>query len=141
MAADTELGAAPDEIEHLDRLTLGEHPDDGAVHLFRFRVRAPHWSSARGWMVGAAGPYTDEGAVVDGSDQIVSTVYAAEEDDELDGHLDAILNIGLNPLRKNSAGSPVLDRPQLANDDQHANLALDIVEQLCNLGNRVPSGT
>ncbi|HPU40156.1 MAG TPA: hypothetical protein PLS63_11335 [Microthrixaceae bacterium] len=92
LAADTELGAAPDEIEHLDRLTLGEHPDDGAVHLFRFRVRAPHWSSARGWMVGAAGPYTDEGAVVDGSDQIVSSVYAAEDDDELDGHLDAILD-------------------------------------------------
>lgn len=92
LAADTELGGAPDELEHLDRVAAGEHPDDGAVHLFRFRVRAPHWSSARGWMVGAAGPYTDDGSAVDGSEAIVSSVYAAEDDDELDGHLDAILD-------------------------------------------------
>jgi hypothetical protein len=44
------------------------------------------------------------------------------------------LNIGLNPLWKNPAGPPILDRPQLAGDDQHANLAFPIVEQLCNLG-------
>jgi hypothetical protein len=30
-------------------------------------------------------------------------------------------------------GSPVLDRPQLAGDDQHANLPFPTVEQLCNL--------
>jgi hypothetical protein len=39
------------------------------------------------------------------------------------GRLGAILNLGLNPLWKNFAGSSVLDRPQLASDDQHANLA------------------
>jgi hypothetical protein len=44
------------------------------------------------------------------------------------------LNVRLNPLWKNPAGSYVLDRPQLAGDDQHANLALPIVEQLRKLG-------
>ncbi len=92
LAADTELGAAPDEIEHLDRLTLGEHPDDGAVHLFRFRVRSPHWSSARGWMIGAAGPYADDGSKVVDAELIVSSVYSAEDHDDFDGHLDSILD-------------------------------------------------
>jgi hypothetical protein len=41
------------------------------------------------------------------------------------------LNVSLNPLGKNPARPPILDRPQLAGDDQHANLALPIVRQLC----------
>ncbi len=92
LAADTELGAPPDEMEHVVCLPTGEHPDDGAVHLFRFRVASPHWSSARGWMIGAAGPYLDDGGVADGFDRFASSVYSAEDEDEIDGHLDAILD-------------------------------------------------
>lgn len=92
LAADTELGSRPDELEHLERLAAGEHPDDGVVHLFRFRLRAPHWSSARGWMVGAAGPYREDGSVAEGFDAFASSVYSAEDDDHIDGHLDTILD-------------------------------------------------
>ena len=58
---------------------------------FRFRLRAPHWSCARGWMIGAAGPFRDDGAAAVGVEPFASSVYSAEDDDELDGHLDAIL--------------------------------------------------
>jgi len=92
LAADTELGAAPDEIEHVCRVALGEHRQDGAIHLFRFRVRSPHWSSARGWMIGAAGPYADDGSKVVDAELIVSSVYSAEDHDDFDGHLDSILD-------------------------------------------------
>ncbi len=92
LSADTELGSRPDELEHLERLAAGEHPDDGVVHLFRFRLRAPHWSSARGWMVGAAGPYREDGSVADGFEAFASSVYSAEDDDHIDGHLDTILD-------------------------------------------------
>jgi hypothetical protein len=92
LAADTELGTPPDELEHLVTIAAGEHPDDGAVHLFRFRLRSPHWSSARGWMVGAAGPFREDGSVADGFEAFASSVYAAEDEDDLDGHLDAILD-------------------------------------------------
>jgi hypothetical protein len=73
LATETELGTTPDEVEHLATLTLPprgpRHPsrltgnagDEERVELFRFRLRAPHWSFARGWMVGAAGPYTVDG--------------------------------------------------------------------------------
>lgn len=91
LAADTELGSSPDEMEHVVRLATGEHPDDGAVHLFRFRLSSPHWSSARGWMIGAAGPYRDDGGPADGFERFASSIYSAEDDDELDGHLDSIL--------------------------------------------------
>ncbi len=66
----TELGRAPDEIEY-----LGVH-DTGveSLHLFRFRMHAPHWSSARGWMVGASGAFT-------------YSCYAAEDECTLDEHV------------------------------------------------------
>jgi hypothetical protein len=92
LAADTELGARPDELEHVLTMAAGEHPDDGAVHMFRFRLRAPHWSSARGWMIGAAGPYREDGSVAEGFDAFASSVYSAEDEDHLDGHLDTILD-------------------------------------------------
>lgn len=91
LAGETELATAPDEIEHVGTVAAGGHPDDGAVHLFRFRLRAPHWSCARGWMIGAAGPFRDDGAAAVGVEPFASSVYSAEDDDELDGHLDAIL--------------------------------------------------
>lgn len=66
----TELGRAPDEIEY-----LGLHETDAErLHLFRFRMHAPHWSSARGWMVGAAGAFT-------------YSCYAAEDECPLEDHV------------------------------------------------------
>lgn len=92
LAGETALGAAPDEIEHVGELKVGEHPDDGSMHLFRFRYRVPHWSSARGWLVGAAGPFRCDATDVEDVEPFASSVYAAEDDDDLDGHLDAILD-------------------------------------------------
>jgi hypothetical protein len=73
----TELGRAPDEMEHLATV---RHPSvtDRPLHLFRFRMRAPHWSSARGWMVGMAGPST-------------CSCYAAEDECSLAEHVTALL--------------------------------------------------
>lgn len=73
----TELGRAPDEMEHLATV---RHPSvtDRPLHLFRFRMRAPHWSSARGWMVGMAGPST-------------YSCYAAEDECSLAEHVTALL--------------------------------------------------
>lgn len=98
LADDTELGRAPDEIEPVVVMAVGDHPDDGVVHLFRFRMRSPHWSSARGWMIGAAGPFDGDGSEVDGFDSFAVSVYSAEDDDDHDGHLDALLDsLGLWP--------------------------------------------
>jgi len=77
----TELGRAPDEMEFLDTRTGPASPErtgDGSVlYLFRFRLRSPHWSSARGWMIGVAGPW-------------VGSCYASEDEHDLDGHVEAI---------------------------------------------------
>lgn len=86
-----ELGVAPDEIEHVGTLPAGGSDEGGSVHMFRFRQRWPHWSCAVGWMVGAAGPLLDDGTVPAGEDLWACSVYAAEDADDLDGHLDAIL--------------------------------------------------
>jgi hypothetical protein len=77
----TELGRAPDEMELLGTRTGPSSPErtgSGAVlYLFRFRLRSPHWSSARGWMVGLAGPW-------------IGSCYSPEEDHDLDGHVEEI---------------------------------------------------
>jgi hypothetical protein len=84
----TELGRAPDEIEPVaTRHVRIEGADDGLggnsgvydaeVHLFRFRMRAPHWSHARGWMIGTAGEWT-------------YSCYAAEDEQSLDGHIESV---------------------------------------------------
>ena len=41
-------------------MAVGDHPDDGVVHLFRFRMRSPLVIGA-GWMIGAAGPFDGDG--------------------------------------------------------------------------------
>jgi len=57
LSAVTELGRVPDEMEHVATVPGGDGADDAdaVMHVFRFRMNAPHWSSARGWMIGAAG--------------------------------------------------------------------------------------
>lgn len=74
----TELGRAPDEIEHICTV---DDPDDSArpVFLFRFRMHSPHWSSARGWMVAMSGPQT-------------YTCYTAEDECSIGDHVGAMLS-------------------------------------------------
>ncbi len=87
----TELGRAPDEIEHVAVVALpGDHPArrthpsmahlraENVLHVFRFRMHAPHWSSARGWMIGVAGSHT-------------STGYRAEDECSIGEHVEDIL--------------------------------------------------
>lgn len=91
----TELGRAPDEIEHVATVMLATGPTDtpraagpgaaaGAepagelLHLYRFRMNAPHWSSARGWMIGVSGAHT-------------YSCYAAEDECDVAGHVRAVL--------------------------------------------------
>lgn len=91
LSGSTELGRTPDEVEHVAAVAAGERTGDGSVHLFRFRMRSPHWSSARGWMIGAAGPYRCDGTEA-AEEAFASSVYLAEDDADADGHLDAILD-------------------------------------------------
>jgi hypothetical protein len=87
----TELGRAPDEIEHVAVVALPDDPSGRSthpsmahlraanlLHVFRFRMHAPHWSSARGWMIGIAGAHT-------------STGYRAEDECSIDEHVQDIL--------------------------------------------------
>lgn len=87
----TELGRAPDEIEHVDVVALPAGPSTrrthpsmahlraaDVLHVFRFRMHAPHWSSARGWMIGVAGAHT-------------STGYRAEDECSVAEHVQDIL--------------------------------------------------
>lgn len=73
----TELGRAPDELEHLATVAHPATPG-AALHVFRFRMRAPHWSAARGWMIGVGGACT-------------YTCYAAEDECSVVEHVTAVL--------------------------------------------------
>ena len=90
LAEESELGAAPDEIEHLGNLRLEGAEAGDEAQLFRFRVRSPHWSSWRGWMVGAAGPYGVDGRRSSGAEHLVRSLLITEDADTLTGHLRAI---------------------------------------------------
>ena len=74
----TELGRAPDEIEHVVTIPCPGQPGDQLI-VFRFRMRSPHWSSARGWMVAISGAHT-------------YTCYAAEDESPIEDHVTAMLN-------------------------------------------------
>lgn len=101
----SELGRAPDEIEFIETRTVwiigaddglggSTHSYRSEVHLFRFRLHAPHWSFARGWMIGTAGEWT-------------RSCYSAEDEMSLDDHIEAI--------RVASSAWP--DRPGNQNDE------------------------
>lgn len=77
----TEVGRVPDEIEFLETRTAPSAPDgdhdDAVLFVFRFRLNMPHWSAARGWMIGVSGPWT-------------GSCYAAEDEYDLGGHVEEI---------------------------------------------------
>lgn len=81
LAEVTELGQAPDEIEFVTTRSGPRSPQrpgtDAVVYLYRFRLHAPHWSSARGWMIGLSGPWT-------------GSCYAAEDEFDLATHVEEI---------------------------------------------------
>ena len=91
LCGDGELGRAPDEVEHLAVVRDDSATVPADLHVFRFRLHAPHWSSGRGWMVGAAGPYTADGAVPPGSERFALSLYDAEDDAGLGEHVVEIL--------------------------------------------------
>jgi hypothetical protein len=72
-----ELGRLPDELEHVASVPVEARSGGGVAEVFRFRLHSPHWSAARGWMVGVAGPFT-------------ATCYAAEDEYTPRGHVDAV---------------------------------------------------
>ncbi len=79
LSAVTELGRVPDEMEHVATVPVADDPagTDAVMHLFRFRMNAPHWSSARGWMIGAAG-------------EAAYSCYSAEDEASLAEHVTEI---------------------------------------------------
>ncbi len=58
----TELGACPDEIEHIKRVTFDFDGQNNLVHyeVFKYRVYEPHWAAKEGWSLGVVGPYFDD---------------------------------------------------------------------------------
>lgn len=53
----TELDAAPDAIEHLERVTIGFEGNDVYYHVLRYMTKEPHWAAKDGWLLGVVGPY------------------------------------------------------------------------------------
>jgi hypothetical protein len=97
LARPGELGCEPDEIEHVASrsVRVGDDadpsaPGDAAVHLFRFRTRAPHWACARGWMVGAAGLYHDDATVPHGTIRVAMSLFDCEDQRSVSEHFDSI---------------------------------------------------
>ncbi len=90
LARPGELGCVPAEVEHVATRITEVSADHAGFHLFRFRTRAPHWASARGWMVGAAGLYREDGTVPDGVVRVAVSQYDCEDTASVEEHFDAM---------------------------------------------------
>ena len=57
----TELGACPDEIQHLEKVSIEVEGQNNYVHyhVYKFKMNHPHWAASYGWMLGVVGPYFD----------------------------------------------------------------------------------
>jgi hypothetical protein len=53
----TELEKCPDQLEYLEKVSFQHNGKNMHYHVFKFRVREPHWAAKQGWMVGVVGPY------------------------------------------------------------------------------------
>ncbi|HOX51601.1 MAG TPA: hypothetical protein PKY05_08945 [Fibrobacteria bacterium] len=83
----TELAACPDEIVHLNRVSIVEDSGESAHYeVFKYRVDEPHWAAKNGWMLGVVGPYSDcsEPYEFPGStfSRVTSTVDKVSPEDE-----------------------------------------------------------
>ncbi|WP_053990420.1 hypothetical protein [Mangrovimonas sp. TPBH4] len=56
----TELDKAPDEIEHLKKVTIQFDGNNMFYHVFKYMTNAPHWAAENGWMLGVVGPYFED---------------------------------------------------------------------------------
>lgn len=63
----TELGAAPDAIEHVERVTIDLDGNDVYYHVFKYMTKEPHWAAKHGWMLGVVGPYFNDSKPYDGA--------------------------------------------------------------------------
>ncbi|MFM7069493.1 MAG: hypothetical protein ACKOYM_08555, partial [Actinomycetes bacterium] len=79
LSSPAELGTHPDEIEYVGPQTVVSDAGPSDLHLFRFRMRAPHWSSARDWMIGAASDWA-------------YSCYMAQDECPLDAHVAHLLD-------------------------------------------------
>lgn len=77
----TELGTAPDELEHLKRVSIDFDGHHNFVHyeVFRYRVREPHWAAKHGWILGVAGPYFDDSKPYDFPSATFSRISSTED--------------------------------------------------------------
>ncbi|WP_317170228.1 hypothetical protein [Winogradskyella eckloniae] len=53
----TELDKIPDEIEHLEEVTIDFDGNNVLYHVFKYKTYEPHWAADNGWMLGVVGPY------------------------------------------------------------------------------------
>lgn len=56
----TELDKAPDDIQHLKKVTIKFDGNDVFYHVFKYMTNEPHWAAENGWMLGVVGPYFDD---------------------------------------------------------------------------------
>ena len=56
----TEMGACPDEIEHVKQVIIDFDGNNVMYHVFKFRINEPHWAAKKGWMFGVVGPFFDD---------------------------------------------------------------------------------
>lgn len=77
LASATQLRSAPDEIEHRGVLHGGPGGERGAIHVFGFRVNAPHWAHERDWMLGVVGPFDPDALFTStpGEEFVVGSLY------------------------------------------------------------------
>ena len=105
LASETQMGVAPDEVEHRGTVPCPPEWGHGILHVFGFRVRPPHWSADRDWMVGAVGPFVPGAEFVprraDGF--AAHSLYLAEAGNGLDGHVLAIADAVLECRRDEAA--------------------------------------
>jgi hypothetical protein len=73
----TELGVPPDEIEFVEKVSLGENGDLD-YYVFRYRMMRRHWAKRIGWMVGVSGPYNRESNPYDIPRQVFSRFRTIE---------------------------------------------------------------
>lgn len=92
LASETQLGFAPDELEHRGTAGAAAPWGSGTLHLFAFRVRPPHWSAERGWMLAAVGPYRPEALFQPrrAPGFAACSLYRAEDDGSVESHLGAL---------------------------------------------------
>lgn len=56
----TELNKSPDDIKHVQKVTIKFDGNEVFYHVFKYMTNEPHWAAENGWMLGVVGPYFDD---------------------------------------------------------------------------------